>query len=224
MNDMRVISVSDFATVVDELSKHKIKNQSDLQTAYGKIIRDFTLTDFARIDDEDKEEVLSDYPVVGTMKTKYGFYLIRTSGNAALMKVIDKEDIYKALESADGRKVTRIECVYGAEMPENLKIPEGITYISGFWEQKKLKSIKLPDSLKEIGDYGFEDCLELEEIEIPDSVEKIGESAFDVKGMPPVIIANEGSYAQQYAEENDLDWTEKKMNKAERDKRRKYLN
>lgn len=221
MNDMRVTNVSDFARVVDELSKHKIKNQSDLQIAYGKIIRDFIFTDFAFAGDKDKEELLSGYPVVGTMKTKYGFYLVRTSGNAALMKVSDKEDISKALESADGRKVTRIECVYGADVPENLKIPEGITYISGFWGQKKLKSIKLPDSLKEIGDYGFENCLGLEEIEIPDSVEKIGMYAFDSAGLSPVIITSEASYAQQYAEKNDLDWSEKKMNKAELDKKRK---
>jgi len=41
VNDVRLTSLSDFADVVDELGKYKIKNQDDLQSAYGKNFKAF---------------------------------------------------------------------------------------------------------------------------------------------------------------------------------------
>lgn len=47
-------------------------------------------------------------------------------------------------------------------------------------------------------------------------MKKIGEDAFDImEGLPPVIIAREGSYAQKYAVKNDLEWSDQKLGKAE---------
>ena len=73
----------------------------DLQVAYGNILKEFGLTAEAY-----DEIPLTGYPVVGTMKTEYGYYLVRTSGNAELIQVNKGKDLYKALESAGGRKVT----------------------------------------------------------------------------------------------------------------------
>ncbi|MCI8939501.1 MAG: leucine-rich repeat domain-containing protein [Dorea sp.] len=239
LNHVRGTDVSEFAEVVNELSGYKIKNQVDLQVAYGNILKEFGLSNAEMYNDS----FLTGYPVVGTMKTEYGYYLVRTSGNAELIKVNDKNGLYKALKSADGRKVTRIECIKGADVPENLKIPEGITYVSGFWEQEELKSVELPDTVKEIGKRAFYDCINLQNIQLPDSVEKIGSYAFKgctglqqielpdfireigedafevVDGLSPVIIASEGSYVQQYAEKNNLDCAEKKLSKAEIEER-----
>lgn len=234
MNHVMAINVNEFAEVVDELSEYKIKDQVDLQVAYGNILKEFGLTAEAY-----DEIPLTGYPVVGTMKTEYGYYLVRTSGNAELIQVNKGKDLYKALESAGGRKVTRIECVGDADVPEDLKIPEGITYLNGLWEQEDLKSVELPDTLKEIGScafegctklqqiqlpgsiekigsYAFYECTKLQQIKLPNSVKKIGEDAFDImEGLPPVIIAREGSYAQKYAVKNDLEWSDQKLGKTE---------
>ena len=239
MNDVRSTEINEFVDVVDELSEYKIKNQVDLQVAYGNILKEFGLCNVVAYDDS----LLTGYPIVGTMKTEYGYYLIRTSGNAELIKVSEKNDLYDALKSADGRKVTRIECIESIDVPENLKIPEGITHVGGFKNQEKLKSVELPNTLKEIGSDAFYDCINLQnvqipssiekigkyafcnctglqQIELPDSIRKIGEDAFEITdGLSPVIIASEGSYAQQYAVENNLDWSEKKLSKAELEER-----
>ena len=175
LNHVWGTDVSEFAEVVDELSGYKIKNQVDLQVAYGNILKEFGLFNAEMYNDS----LLTGYPVVGTMKTEYGYYLVRTSGNAELIKVNDKNGLYKALKSADGRKVLRIECVEGADVPENLKIPEGVTYIGGFQNQEKLKSVELPDTVKEIGKRAFYGCINLQNVQLTDSVEKIGSYAFD---------------------------------------------
>lgn len=64
---------------------------------------------------------------------------------------------------------------------ENLVIPssyEGkpVTYIAGgaFACCSKLKSVKIPNSIKEIGERAFLNCTSLQGVEIPDSVKKIG--------------------------------------------------
>ena len=200
INDVRGTSVTEFTEVIEELSKFKIKNQTDLQIAYGKIFKEFGLHPFL---EEYYENPLSvDYPVVGTIKTEYGCYYVRTSGNVALTYLSEKYDFYKAIESADGRKVTGIEL-------ENCDI-----YI---------KHLKLTDNVTYIGQDAFSSIL-TEDIEVPDSVEKIGEDAFgDSYGLLPVIIAQKGSYAQKYAEKNNLDWSEKKLSEDELEERKNIV-
>ena len=47
-----------------------------------------------------------------------------------------------------------------------------------FYEKTSLKSVKLPKTLKIIGDYAFRNCSSLKSITIPDSVTSIGDYAF----------------------------------------------
>ena len=47
-----------------------------------------------------------------------------------------------------------------------------------FYFEESLKSIKIPDSVKSIGNFAFSNCPLLESIEIPRSVEDIGYDAF----------------------------------------------
>ncbi|HPY84204.1 MAG TPA: leucine-rich repeat protein [Ruminococcus flavefaciens] len=68
---------------------------------------------------------------------------------------------------------------------ENVVVPDGITRIAADCFSNtddrtgtKIKSVSLPDSLKEIGTMAFCHLEELESIDIPDSVETIGTSAF----------------------------------------------
>ena len=68
---------------------------------------------------------------------------------------------------------------------------------------ESLEKITIPDSVTEIGNGAFYECKSLKEITIPDSVTKIGDDAFD--GCEDLVIkAPENSYAQKYAEENDI--------------------
>lgn len=61
----------------------------------------------------------------------------------------------------------------------NYSLPYGITSIEeGCFKSKYVKSIKLPQSVRSIGDYAFADCGYLETINIPEGVQTIGKFAF----------------------------------------------
>ncbi len=71
------------------------------------------------------------------------------------------------------------------ECPEEVTVREGTEAIAfcafcdkNFNDNTTLKKVVLPDSLKTIGAYAFESCVNLSEINIPDSVERIGSGAF----------------------------------------------
>ena len=65
--------------------------------------------------------------------------------------------------------------------------------------------IVLPDSLVSIGSNAFTMCITADAITIPASVTFIGKDAFEE--CPAMLRVVEGSYAAQYAEENDVPYT-----------------
>lgn len=218
INNMFSIDANEFGTVVEELSNYKIKNQVDLQIAYGNILKEVGL--FPEI--AHNEDIFSYDDPVGAIDNKYGFYYVRASGNLSLIKVKDGCDFNKVLESVDGRKVTHLEdyCCEGLDVPKELKIPNTIIYIGDgvFADQYAIESVELPDSIISIGECAFYNCTKLQQIEIPDSVKSIGDDAFSSEtGFWSTIIADEESYACGYARENVLRWSEKKLNKEELD-------
>ena len=66
------------------------------------------------------------------------------------------------------------------EFLEEVVVPEGVEVIGhyAFDGCKALRSVSLPQSLREIWRGAFSGCCALERVEIPDSVQKIGEWAF----------------------------------------------
>lgn len=62
----------------------------------------------------------------------------------------------------------------------NTVVPDGVTAIAteAFRKNEKLRSLKLPQSVKSIGDYAFEGCMNLEEINLENVTTK-GNSAFN---------------------------------------------
>ena len=87
----------------------------------------------------------------------------------------------------------------------SITIPASVTSIgsSAFYGCSGLTSITIPDSVTSIGYSAFEGCSGLTSITIPDSVTSIGYSAFyDCPNL--VIYGNAGSYAEQYATDNNI--------------------
>ncbi len=65
------------------------------------------------------------------------------------------------------------------QLVTDLVIPEGVTKIGTFaFYKSKFKSLKLPSTLKTIGDNVFDSSWDIEKVEIPNGVTKIGSNAF----------------------------------------------
>lgn len=87
----------------------------------------------------------------------------------------------------------------------NISIPDSVLEIGdlAFARCTSLTSITCPDSITEIGDYAFEGCISLESITISNSVTRISFCAFECCDNL-TIHAPTGSYAEQYAKENNI--------------------
>ena len=110
---------------------------------------------------------------------------------------------------------------------ENLKLPNTVSQISGASAGNTvLKSVTLRNGVTSIGDMAFMGCSSLREVNIPSTVEEIGGNAFygcsliekliipaKTQYIGPEAFADcraalfvkEGSYAEKYCEENNLD-------------------
>ena len=86
----------------------------------------------------------------------------------------------------------------------SITIPDSVTSIDGaFSGCTSLTSITIPDSVTSIGDYAFRGCTGLTSVTIGNSVTSIGDYAF--YGCKDLIIhATAGSFAEQYAKENNI--------------------
>ncbi len=84
----------------------------------------------------------------------------------------------------------------------SITIPYGVTSIgfAAFFGCIDITSINIPDSVTYIGDQAFDDCIGLASVTIPQSVTAIGDDAFPKN---TIIIGAAGSYAEQWAKEND---------------------
>ncbi len=125
----------------------------------------------------------------------YAFTGSTTDGMSGNFATINATTLPENLEYIGDRAFAHNPTVKQITIPENVKemgtyvfryapleqveilaplteIPYGTFYLTD------LKSVILPDTLKEIGEYAFGGCNGLEEIVIPDSVETIGKRAF----------------------------------------------
>ena len=70
-----------------------------------------------------------------------------------------------------------------------------------------LKSVQLPEGLAKIGERVFRRCSSLQSLTIPKSVKKIGYDAFRDCHEDFYLDVVKGSYAEKYAEENDISYS-----------------
>lgn len=92
----------------------------------------------------------------------------------------------------------------GIGLPQ-VKLPASTFYVDdeAFVGNSTIQSVVAPDGLQVIGTRAFADCAKLKCITLPDSVSYIAEDAFE--NTPDVVIfASVGSYAWQWAEEQDI--------------------
>ena len=72
-----------------------------------------------------------------------------------------------------------------------------------FSECENLREVIISEGTKEIMKEAFSYCYSLEKVVVPESVTKISDNVF--KGSEKVTMyGTTGSYAQEYAEENDI--------------------
>lgn len=77
----------------------------------------------------------------------------------------------------------------------------------GFYDCRSLDAMELPDGLLSIGDMAFRSCHGLLVIQIPDSVTVIGTKVFMNCNENLLIVGSEGSKAQSYAKQYDLQFS-----------------
>ncbi len=88
-------------------------------------------------------------------------------------------------------------------------VPESLVSIVGntFSDCDKLEIVVIGGKVEEIGTEAFKNCGSLDTVVIPDSVTAISDDAFKNANEDMVIYCNEGSYAQEYAIQNNIKYT-----------------
>ena len=88
----------------------------------------------------------------------------------------------------------------------SVTIPNSVTSIEAgtFQYCRSLESVTISDSVTSIGNSAFLGCSSLTSVSIPDSVTSIGEGAFSDCPDALVIYGTIGSYAEQYAKNNNI--------------------
>lgn len=76
-----------------------------------------------------------------------------------------------------------------------------------FQNCKDLEIVVIGSKVSRIGDLAFQNCNHLNTVVIPNSVKEISEDAFSGANEDVVIFCNPNSYAQSYAEKNNIKYT-----------------
>ena len=130
------------------------------------------------------DECFFDCPVLSEVKidvstAKFGDHIFQKS-----FRMLD-ENGFVVLEDGAEKVLVDVQLPVFSDI---VVIPEGITRLLGaalserrpweFPEVDRVKTVVLPETVKEIGSRFFSDCVNLERINLPNGVMKIGEEAF----------------------------------------------
>lgn len=122
-----------------------------------------------------------------------------------VMKVSEKNPVYDSRDNCNAIIETKTNMLTSG--CKNTIIPDSVVGIKdlAFSACTKLVKITIPDSVTSIGGEAFSDCTDLTSITIPSSVTSIGSSAFKMCDKL-TIYCTKGSYAEQYAKENNISY------------------
>jgi len=130
----------------------------------------------------------------------------------ANLKMVTKFEVAQeneVFESLDGVLINKSDGTLvaypAADDDEEYEVPSEISDIgiSAFRFCDHLTSVTIPEGVKSIGQAAFYWCSNLKEVRIPESVTEIGPDAFS--GCKDLVLSvADGSYAQQYAKENQI--------------------
>ncbi len=103
-----------------------------------------------------------------------------------------------------GFETTSFEVRVENEAGMKLSVPGSVQHIGdeAFRDDEAVVYAILGNGVEELGDYVFEECENLSTISLPDSLASIGTNTFS----GAVIICSDGSNADRFAQENDLDY------------------
>ena len=136
-----------------------------------------------------------------TLPDKIGKYPVHRIAEKAF---INNKEVKKI---AFGGSVQNIglKAFAGCRFLRRLQIPGNVKVIEeeAFARCKRLKKVVIEEGSTHIATGAFAKCAALESIEIPDSVGMIEVDAF-AESPNVVIVCREGSFAQEYAQENDI--------------------
>ena len=99
--------------------------------------------------------------------------------------------------------------VFSGDYLEKAVINDSLVSISDelFRHCNRLQTVVVGTSTQEVGEASFADCRSLETVVIPDSVKSISDNAFNNSNDNLTIYCNEGSYAETYAQDNNIQYT-----------------
>ena len=111
----------------------------------------------------------------------------------------------KSLVVKDGAKNIGREAFSGCPALKTVKLPKSIMVIedSAFENCASLTDLTLSEGLNHIGEKAFANCGELTSVRIPESIGMIGSDAFEGDDKL-TLICKRGSFAHEYAEENQI--------------------
>lgn len=113
-----------------------------------------------------------------------------------------------AVAMGDGLTYVPSETFFGCTSLKQVTFGVNITFIDGgAFERCGLEEIVIPDTVTFINIGAFANCVNLEKISISASVIEIGEDAF-MNCEKLTIFAPKGSYAESYARENSISFSE----------------
>ena len=93
-----------------------------------------------------------------------------------------------------------------SKMLTDIVIPETVTEIreNAFMNCIRLSRVNVPDNVTGIGENAFAGCQRLTQVRLPASLQQIADNAFDGCSPKLILFVPEGSYAQQWAESKGI--------------------